>query len=83
MKLAEWLQKKEMAVPAFAALTGLSQRSVFRYLSGERRPTPKVLQEIYKITEGDVTANDFHQQESKTNAPVRRRSARSIARTDV
>jgi predicted transcriptional regulator len=59
MKLADFLAQKSITHTDFAALIGVSQVSVTRYIAGRRTPRPNVLQRIRDVTEGNVTANDF------------------------
>lgn len=59
MKLAAYLEENELTDAAFARLIGVERQAVGRYKSGERFPEKLILLEIYKATNGAVTANDF------------------------
>ena len=48
-----------MTQTQFAKQTGLSLSSVSRIISGERQPSLKVMQIIYRATDGKVRADDF------------------------
>jgi transcriptional regulator with XRE-family HTH domain len=59
MKLATYLEQNELTDAAFARLIGVERQAVGRYKSGERFPEKLILLEIYRATNGAVTANDF------------------------
>ena len=57
--LQQWLDEKEMKVAEFAAATSLSDKSIYKYLSGERTPRPKTARRIKDFTGGEITLNSF------------------------
>lgn len=59
MKLADYLSKAEIKPSAFAESIGVSRQTLWRYVSGDRRPEWDVLERIRAETEGHVTPNDF------------------------
>jgi transcriptional regulator with XRE-family HTH domain len=48
-----------MTREAFAALIEVEAASVTRYANGDRIPRPAIMRRITKVTDGQVTANDF------------------------
>ena len=59
MKLKQYIRQARMTQTQFAKQTGLSLSSVSRIISGERQPSLKVMQIIYRATDGKVRADDF------------------------
>jgi len=59
MKLKIWLETKGIRPATFAKQLGCSHTTIGRYLNGERLPRRNILMKIDKVTEGEVTANDF------------------------
>ncbi len=59
MKLAEWIEAKEISHQEFGDRIGKSQAAISRYASGKRMPDEDTLIKIFKETDGDVTPNDF------------------------
>lgn len=59
MKLATYLSQSGTSQSAFAALIGVSQAAVARYVRGQRMPEPKIAKKIKVVTDGAVTPNDF------------------------
>jgi transcriptional regulator with XRE-family HTH domain len=60
MKLAAWLKEREMSQQAFADKAGVSQGTIARFVLGQRMPNKLTMRKIFDATEGQVTANDFH-----------------------
>lgn len=58
-RLAEYLQGRGETVTEFARRIGKSRVSVSRMLHDKQVPGKDTLQQIFKATEGAVTANDF------------------------
>lgn len=58
MKLGEWLTSKGKTNADFATMLGVDESSVSRYVNG-RMPRKPILVRIMSITENQVTANDF------------------------
>jgi putative transcriptional regulator len=59
MNLASYLKIKNVGRREFAALIGVSEVAVTRYLKGDRVPRQKHLMRIVEATNGEVTPNDF------------------------
>ncbi|MGP1346168.1 MAG: hypothetical protein ACTS3F_05795 [Phycisphaerales bacterium] len=61
MKLADYLDQNELTPGELRRLLGVKSRStVMRYLSGERKPSPGIMDRINELTGGMVTPMDFH-----------------------
>lgn len=58
-KLEKYLTRKRLTAKQFSKIVGCSVITVHRILSGNRRPSSDLMVEIYKITGGYVTPNDF------------------------
>jgi transcriptional regulator with XRE-family HTH domain len=69
MNLKRHLSESGESVAAFAGRVGVDVKTLYRYLSGERFPTPENLRRIREATGGAVTADDFVDQH--TAAPER------------
>ena len=59
MKLKAFLKFYGISNKVFAKSIGISNVSLSRYISGDRLPNTKILDKIYKLTDGLVSANDF------------------------
>ncbi|CAO4179026.1 helix-turn-helix domain-containing protein [Methylorubrum populi] len=59
MKLADYLSEAEIRPAAFAERIGVTRQTLWRYVSGDRRPEWDVLERIQAATGGHVTPNDF------------------------
>ena len=59
MKLKDYLRAKKLSQSQFAALIGVKDATVSRYLSGHRRPEWDVVDRIKAVTGGLVTADDL------------------------
>lgn len=59
MQLANYLTANSISPHEFAKTIGVSRETVRRYLAGERRPELDKLHTIARVTDGQVTANDF------------------------
>lgn len=77
MKLASYLETKNVSDSDFADAIGVSRQAVHRYKSGDRFPERPVLSRIFKATGGRVTANDF------ANIGVAPERRRAVARMPV
>lgn len=60
MKLNEYVDTHEIKRASLAEQLGVSYETVRRYLAGERIPDPRIMHKIAKLTDGEVTANDFY-----------------------
>jgi transcriptional regulator with XRE-family HTH domain len=61
MKLSEWLSSNSISDTEFAEKIGVSRQALYRYKQGTRVPKPKIVLEIAKATDGQVSANDFYE----------------------
>jgi len=59
MKLADYLITQNQSPAAFARRIGVGRMTIHRYIKGERQPTAKITDLIYKTTKGQVTAHDL------------------------
>ena len=64
-KLADYLARKGLNPAQFAALIGVSQVAVHRYLHMQRTPHRRVMAKIIEVTGGKVTADDFYEADVK------------------
>lgn len=61
MLLREFITENHLTVIDFAQKIGVTRDCVQKYMSGKRRPKNKdILLRILKLTDGQVTANDFY-----------------------
>lgn len=63
MKLALWLEKakkKKYTIGMLAKKLGKHKSLVHKYAYGDVIPKFKVMQKLFKVTLGAVTANDFY-----------------------
>lgn len=70
MNLKSHLSETHESVACFAARAGFDVKTLYRYLSGERFPTPENLRRIREATGGAVTADDFVDQHTAAKAEV-------------
>ena len=68
MKLAKYLEDHSLSHRAFAEMIGVSQVAAWRYAEGKRFPEKHILQKIFSVTGGAVTANDFADLPAETDA---------------
>lgn len=66
MKLDAYLSETGVTVAAFAGRVGVQPATIYRYLNGERFPTPDRLVAIEGATNGRVTSADFLAQREAT-----------------
>ena len=59
MHLKEYLLLNSVTSKNFAKQLGVSKISISRYINGVRIPRKKILEKIFRLTKGFVTANDF------------------------
>jgi transcriptional regulator with XRE-family HTH domain len=59
MQLVDWRRLKRMTQADVARALGVISISVSRWERGERVPTTKLQVEIFKLTHGRVTPNDW------------------------
>jgi len=65
MLLIEWLTKNDLNFSEAARLFQCSRPAVHYYANGRMRPGAKICARIFKVTKGEVTAND-HQEAYQT-----------------
>lgn len=58
MKLGDWLHERSMTLADFAAVIGVDESSISRYVNG-RLPRKEILSKIMTATDQRVTANDW------------------------
>lgn len=66
MKLAAYLKAEGLTQQEFANRVGISKRAVSMYAQGHRLPRPPILARIRKITNEQVTYDDFVSDETET-----------------
>lgn len=59
-KLKKYLKNNNITQKKFAELIGVDKMTLWRYVQGSRIPKPKIMQKIFELTNGQVTANDFY-----------------------
>ncbi len=84
MKLRSWLDKNDKSIAWLAREAGLSIPYVWRLIPRdgnppERTPSLKAATAIAKVTNGDVTANDFTDWEPPKKRPRPKRAAAQAA----
>ena len=67
MKLKQYLLFAKISSRDFAKKIGISHVSISRYINGSRFPVKKIIEKIFKITNGLVSADDFLNQEKESN----------------
>ncbi len=61
MQLSDYLKNNEIKVVDFARQIEVSKDTVYKWLSGKRRPQDdESMQSVFEATKGEVTANDFY-----------------------
>jgi len=63
MRLKDYLKTNEIKSEDFAKSLDVSHGGVLKWITGERFPRPTALAKIEKVTDGQVTANDFAAQQ--------------------
>ncbi len=59
MKLSEYRKSAGLTLGQFAEIVGVSDMAIGRYERGERIPRPKIMAQIWRVTDGAVSPNDF------------------------
>jgi DNA-binding transcriptional regulator YdaS (Cro superfamily) len=59
MQLREYLDAMDLKVVAFAEKLGVSDPTVYRWISKERVPEPDMMRRIHQATHGMVQPNDW------------------------
>lgn len=65
MKLKTYIESHGLSPARFAAMIGVSQPAVHRYVHNGRIPQRAVMLRISEVTGGKVTPNDFYEREQK------------------
>ena len=64
MKLASYLEEKNLTYAAFARMLGMTSTAaamnICRYVKGTRKPRPAVANKMVEITKGRVTLKDIY-----------------------
>jgi hypothetical protein len=58
--LAQYCRDNGLGPEDVAPVLGVAVRTAYRYLSGERFPSPAGLEALRKWSNGKLTANDFY-----------------------
>ena len=61
MKLKDWLIQEGLTVTEFARRMGRPQPTVWRYVNGERMPEKDAMADIRRLTNREVTSEDFYE----------------------
>ena len=61
MKLKDWLIQEGLTVTEFARRMGRPQPTVWRYVNGERMPEKDAMAAIRRLTNRNVTSEDFYE----------------------
>ena len=75
MKLDHWLRLNRISTTKFGEMIDVSQPSVHRYARGGRVPIPKIMRRIMRVTKGQVTPNDWYEDDASASQKTRRRRA--------
>lgn len=59
MRLGDWLTAKKMTDADFATKVGVDRSTVGRWVDGSNMPRRRNMADIARVTDGQVTANDF------------------------
>lgn len=59
MRLADYLHQRDLKDADFAALVGCDRTTVLRIRRGDQRPSPALMEEIARVTGGQVQPNDY------------------------
>ena len=59
MQLREYLNTSGLKVSALAATLGVAETTVYRWMSGRRRPSFDQMRAVCAVSLGAVTPNDF------------------------
>lgn len=82
MRLSAYLALRQLNDPAFAKLIGADRQDVHRYRTGQAIPRRAVMQDIFRVTEGAVTPNDFYDLPAGHGAPSTASGATSVPPTN-
>ena len=61
MTLDEFIKIKKITIKTVADEMGLSQQSIYNYLTCKRYPRPEIIDKFEEYTNGLVTSEDFNQ----------------------
>jgi transcriptional regulator with XRE-family HTH domain len=59
MKLGDYLKREGMTATEFARKCELPPSTITRLLAGDRSPRLELLRVIHRVSDGEVTPNDF------------------------
>jgi transcriptional regulator with XRE-family HTH domain len=59
MELKKWLKLTDTSIKTFAAKLQVDQSTVYRYVNGELTPRLGTMDDIAKLTKGDVKRSDW------------------------
>ena len=70
-KLREYIDSNSMTMADFGQRVGVSQSQVSRLLSGGAKPSLETIRQIKRVTNGEITADDWIDElEDEATAPV-------------
>lgn len=61
MQIEDWLQKHKMSVVDLAERLEVTRQTVYGWINLEFLPSAQKLMDLYEITEGEVSLEDFRQ----------------------
>jgi transcriptional regulator with XRE-family HTH domain len=59
MKLGSWMEREGVADEAFASRCGVDRTTILRVRRGTHKPSPVLMEEIARQTNGEVLPNDY------------------------
>jgi hypothetical protein len=70
MQLQEWLSRHNISHEGLAKFLHCSIFAVRKWISGEREPRWEMREKIAKLTKGEVSPNDWHENSRSCEAAV-------------
>jgi transcriptional regulator with XRE-family HTH domain len=59
MKLSAWMEREELDDQALAAKVKVDRSTIYRIRQGTHKPSPALMEEIARQTNGEVLPNDY------------------------
>ena len=60
MKLKEYIETNHLTIESMSEICGISYTTFVKWAYEKRIPSKNYMQQIYKVTKGNVSANDFY-----------------------
>jgi predicted transcriptional regulator len=60
MKLKQFLKNKKITIEKFSVVADIPYTTICKYVHGKRKPSEAYMNKIYRITNGNVSPNDFY-----------------------